>query len=120
MAGSTGVLQIPGFTTPAAIFRNAAKQLGAAQRSLVSWGRAGNPRPACAVCEAGWADWPARLDRCAAGRAGCPALCAAPDCQIEKEDVELIGQIQSYENVYKLCYVRGREGIILELAEQIE
>jgi hypothetical protein len=28
--------------------------------------------------------------------------------------------IQNYENAYKLCYVRGPEGIILELAEQIK
>ena len=40
--------------------------------------------------------------------------------KLKKKDVELMGQIQSYENVYKLCYVRGREGIILELAEQIK
>jgi len=26
----------------------------------------------------------------------------------------------SYENSYRLCYVRGPEGIIIELAEQIE
>ena len=28
-------------------------------------------------------------------------------------------EIQEYEGMYKLCYVRGPEGIILELAEQI-
>ncbi len=28
--------------------------------------------------------------------------------------------IQSYEQTYKLCYVRGPEGIILELAERIQ
>ena len=33
---------------------------------------------------------------------------------------ELFGEIQNYENTYKLCYVRGPEGIILELAEQIK
>ncbi|QOV12637.1 VOC family protein [Viridibacillus arvi] len=33
---------------------------------------------------------------------------------------ELIGEIQNYENAYKLCYVRGPEGIILELAEEIK
>jgi catechol 2,3-dioxygenase-like lactoylglutathione lyase family enzyme len=32
----------------------------------------------------------------------------------------LFGEIQNYENAYKLCYVRGPEGIILELAEKIE
>ena len=30
----------------------------------------------------------------------------------------MIGEIQTYENAYKLCFVRGPEGIILELAEE--
>jgi catechol 2,3-dioxygenase-like lactoylglutathione lyase family enzyme len=34
--------------------------------------------------------------------------------------IALFGEIQNYENAYKLCYVRGPEGIILELAEQIK
>lgn len=33
---------------------------------------------------------------------------------------ELFGEIQNYENAYKLCYIRGPEGIILELAEKIK
>lgn len=32
----------------------------------------------------------------------------------------IIGEIQNYENAYKLCYIRGPEGIILELAEKIK
>ena len=32
---------------------------------------------------------------------------------------ELIGEVQTYENTYKLCYVRGPEGIIIELAESL-
>lgn len=31
----------------------------------------------------------------------------------------LVGEVQQYEDSYKLCYVRGPEGIIVELAEQI-
>ena len=31
-----------------------------------------------------------------------------------------LGEIQTYKNAYKVCYVRGPEGIILELAEQIK
>ena len=31
----------------------------------------------------------------------------------------LLGSIQTYENVWKLCYVRGPEGIIIELAERL-
>jgi catechol 2,3-dioxygenase-like lactoylglutathione lyase family enzyme len=32
---------------------------------------------------------------------------------------ELVGQLERYEDSYRLCYVRGPEGIIVELAEQI-
>lgn len=39
--------------------------------------------------------------------------------KLKKRGAELIGEIQNYENAYKLCYIRGPEGIILELAEQI-
>ena len=39
--------------------------------------------------------------------------------QLKKNGAELVGEVQNYENAYKLCYVRGPEGIILELAEQI-
>ena len=40
--------------------------------------------------------------------------------KLKKNGTELFGEIHSYENSYKLCYVRGPEGIILELAEQIK
>jgi catechol 2,3-dioxygenase-like lactoylglutathione lyase family enzyme len=32
---------------------------------------------------------------------------------------ELVGGLEQYEDSYRLCYVRGPEGIIVELAEQI-
>jgi catechol 2,3-dioxygenase-like lactoylglutathione lyase family enzyme len=32
---------------------------------------------------------------------------------------DLVGSIQNYENVWKLCYIRGPEGIMVELAEQL-
>ena len=32
---------------------------------------------------------------------------------------ELVGELVRYENSYWLCYVRGPEGIIIELAEKI-
>lgn len=38
---------------------------------------------------------------------------------LKKKGIELMGVIHNYENIYKLCYVRGPEGIILELAEKI-
>jgi hypothetical protein len=30
-----------------------------------------------------------------------------------------VGEVERYEDGYRLCYVRGPEGIIVELAEQI-
>lgn len=32
---------------------------------------------------------------------------------------ELVGEVERYENIYRLCYLRGPEGIIVELAERI-
>lgn len=32
---------------------------------------------------------------------------------------ELVGQIAQYEDLYRLCYLRGPEGIIIGLAEQL-
>ncbi len=32
---------------------------------------------------------------------------------------ELIGEMENYKDIYRLCYIRGPEGIIVELAEQI-
>jgi catechol 2,3-dioxygenase-like lactoylglutathione lyase family enzyme len=32
---------------------------------------------------------------------------------------ELVGELESYESSYRLCYVRGPAGIIVELAEKI-
>jgi catechol 2,3-dioxygenase-like lactoylglutathione lyase family enzyme len=32
---------------------------------------------------------------------------------------ELVGEVRDYENVYRLCYVRGPEGLIVELAEKL-
>jgi catechol 2,3-dioxygenase-like lactoylglutathione lyase family enzyme len=40
--------------------------------------------------------------------------------KLKKNGAELVGKIQTYENTYKLCYIRGPERIILELAEQLE
>ena len=40
--------------------------------------------------------------------------------KMKKKGAGLIGEIQNYEDAYKLCYVRGPEGIILELAERIK
>jgi len=39
--------------------------------------------------------------------------------KLKKKGTETFSEIQQYEGNYKLCYVRGPEGIILELAEKI-
>jgi catechol 2,3-dioxygenase-like lactoylglutathione lyase family enzyme len=32
---------------------------------------------------------------------------------------QLVGEVQNYADVYRLCYVRGPEGIIVELAQRL-
>jgi catechol 2,3-dioxygenase-like lactoylglutathione lyase family enzyme len=32
---------------------------------------------------------------------------------------ELVGEVENYEDIYRLCYVRGPAGIIVELGERI-
>jgi catechol 2,3-dioxygenase-like lactoylglutathione lyase family enzyme len=39
---------------------------------------------------------------------------------VKQKGHKLVGEIQTYEDLWKLCYIRGPEGIILELAEQID
>jgi catechol 2,3-dioxygenase-like lactoylglutathione lyase family enzyme len=38
---------------------------------------------------------------------------------LQQKGHSLVGSVQNYENIWKLCYVHGPEGIILELAERI-
>lgn len=40
--------------------------------------------------------------------------------KLKKKGTEIFSEIYQYEESYKLCYVRGPEGIILELAEEIK
>jgi catechol 2,3-dioxygenase-like lactoylglutathione lyase family enzyme len=39
---------------------------------------------------------------------------------LQQKGHQLVGEVQNYENVWKLCYVRGPEGIIIELAERLK
>jgi predicted enzyme related to lactoylglutathione lyase len=32
---------------------------------------------------------------------------------------ELVGEVAQYEDLYRLCYLRGPDGIIVALAEQL-
>jgi catechol 2,3-dioxygenase-like lactoylglutathione lyase family enzyme len=52
-------------------------------------------------------------------------LCFAVDdveaavAAVQAKGAELVGEVVPYGNSYELCYVRGPEGIIVELAEKI-
>ena len=39
--------------------------------------------------------------------------------RLRAQGSELVGELARYEDSYRLCYVRGPEGIIVELAERI-
>jgi catechol 2,3-dioxygenase-like lactoylglutathione lyase family enzyme len=39
--------------------------------------------------------------------------------RLRPHGAELVGELTRYENSYRLCYLRGPEGIIIELAEPI-
>jgi len=52
-------------------------------------------------------------------------LCFAVDdlddvlARLQAHGAGLVGEVVSYEDVYRLCYIRGPTGIIIELAEPI-
>jgi catechol 2,3-dioxygenase-like lactoylglutathione lyase family enzyme len=39
--------------------------------------------------------------------------------RLRAHGAELVGEVVRYEDVYQLCYIRGPEGIIVGLAEQL-
>ncbi|HZO61774.1 MAG TPA: VOC family protein [Gaiellaceae bacterium] len=39
--------------------------------------------------------------------------------RLQARGAELVGEVERYEDLYRLCYIRGPEGIIVELAESI-
>lgn len=39
--------------------------------------------------------------------------------RLVKRGAKLVGEIVQYENRYRLCYIRGPEGILIGLAEQL-
>src|SRR5512138_1570751 len=40
--------------------------------------------------------------------------------RLQKHGAVLIGEVTQYEDLYRLCYLRGPEGIIVALAEELE
>jgi catechol 2,3-dioxygenase-like lactoylglutathione lyase family enzyme len=39
--------------------------------------------------------------------------------RLSKHGAKLVGEVVQYENSYKLCYIRGHEGILIGLAEEL-
>src|SRR3712207_109520 len=39
--------------------------------------------------------------------------------RLRKHGAELVGEVVRYENAYRLCYIRGPEGILIGLAEEL-
>jgi catechol 2,3-dioxygenase-like lactoylglutathione lyase family enzyme len=40
--------------------------------------------------------------------------------RLRTRGAELIGEVVQYEDMYRLCYLRGPEGVILALAEELK
>jgi catechol 2,3-dioxygenase-like lactoylglutathione lyase family enzyme len=39
--------------------------------------------------------------------------------RLAKHGAELVGEVVQFENIYRLCYIRGTEGLLIGLAEQL-
>lgn len=40
--------------------------------------------------------------------------------RLSKHGAQLVGEMVQYENAYRLCYIRGVEGLLIGLAEQLD
>jgi predicted enzyme related to lactoylglutathione lyase len=39
--------------------------------------------------------------------------------RLQKMGAQLVGEVVKYEELYRLCYIRGPEGLLIGLAEQL-
>jgi predicted enzyme related to lactoylglutathione lyase len=39
--------------------------------------------------------------------------------RLRKRGAQLVGDVVQYKNAYRLCYVRGPEGLLIGLAEEL-
>lgn len=39
--------------------------------------------------------------------------------RLDKHGAELVGEVVDYQGVYRLCYIRGPEGLLIGLAEEL-
>jgi predicted enzyme related to lactoylglutathione lyase len=42
-----------------------------------------------------------------------------PLARLRKRGAQLVGEVVQYEHSYRLCYIRGPEGLLIGLAEQL-
>lgn len=40
--------------------------------------------------------------------------------RLSKHGAELVGKVAQYENTYRLCYIRGPEGMLIGLAQELK
>jgi catechol 2,3-dioxygenase-like lactoylglutathione lyase family enzyme len=40
--------------------------------------------------------------------------------RLKKHGAQLVGEVVQYEEIYRLCYIRGTEGILIGLAEELK
>ena len=40
--------------------------------------------------------------------------------RLSKHGAELVGEVVNYQDVYRLCYIRGPEGLLIGLAEELK
>src|SRR5690606_26823357 len=40
--------------------------------------------------------------------------------RLRRHGAELVGEVVQYESSYRLCYIRGPEGLLIGLAEQLD
>ena len=39
--------------------------------------------------------------------------------RLQKRGAELVGEVVDYKDAYRLCYIRGPEGLLIGLAQEI-
>ena len=39
--------------------------------------------------------------------------------KLRKRGAQLVGEVVQYENAYRLCYIRGPEGLLIGLAQEL-
>jgi predicted enzyme related to lactoylglutathione lyase len=40
--------------------------------------------------------------------------------RLTRHGAKLVGEVVQYQDIYRLCYIRGPEGLLIGLAEELE